>query len=198
MNVEVTAAIVGAVIGGLAGGMLSFVVNRCEGAYQRCRLHGCLKFYIPENQGNMVAVRVVNDYVLPLQDCWAYITLGYNPQKDILEPDGGREKAFIHPGNPRELKEDRLCWSRVGNPPNLDIYAGEHQALDIVDIEPNGKWIAIPSEKGWEVRRVFLRADRTYKGEIKIVSRDTKHKTFEIIIDPKGGESRVRLLSKSA
>jgi hypothetical protein len=194
MNVEVTAAILGAACGGLAG----FVVNRCEGAYQRCRLHKLLDFYIPENQGNIVAARVVNGYVLPLQDCWVYITLGYNPMKDILEPDGGRDKAFIYPDNPRELKEDRLCWSRAGNPPNLDIYAGEHQALDIVDIEPNGKWIAIPSEKGWGVRRVFLRADRTYKGEIKIVSRDTKHKTFEIIIDPKGGESRVKRLFKSA
>jgi len=149
--------------------------------------------YVPGNQGNMVGARVVNGYVLPLQDCWAYITLGYDPANDILEPEG-QNQAFIHLGNRRELKEDRLCWSRAGNPPNIEIYAEEHQALDIVDIEPHGKWIGIPSEMGWEKYRVFLRADRTYKGEIKIVSRDTKARKCAITIDPNCGESPVKLI----
>jgi hypothetical protein len=85
------------------------------------------------------------------------------------------------------LKEDRLCWSRADNPDVIDIYARERQNLDVYEIDRQGFWIQIPSEKGWGTTggtaRVFLKAKK-YTAIIKIVSKDTKAKEFKLQIDP--------------
>jgi hypothetical protein len=95
------------------------------------------------------------------------------------------------------VQDDRLCWSIYPNPPFVDIYPGERQALNVVNIDPKPNWVEFPSENGWGTvggtSRVFLKAKK-YRATIKIVSKDTKAKEFEVQIDPDNGKTPLTLL----
>jgi hypothetical protein len=122
---------------------------------------------------------------------------------DIAEPPTNI-CAFINPSHRCPSQEDRLCWAvttPVENPPSVDIYAGELQKLDVCEIDPAGKWIQIPSENGWGTRfsetkkicsRVFLKKQR-YEGYIRIVSKDTTSRKFDIILDPNDSSFPLKL-----
>ena len=141
-----------------------------------------------------VSVRVQNNDIYPITNAWAYISLDYKMETDIVEPPRN-VCAFINPSHRRPLQEDRLCWAVTTpeeNPPSVDIYAGESQKLDVCEIDPAGIWIQIPSEKGWGTRhvngkktcsRVFLKKQQ-YAGHIRIVSKDTVSRKFGITLDP--------------
>jgi hypothetical protein len=121
--------------------------------------------------------------VLPLSHVYAYIIVEHDPS-DILPPPPGY-RAYIKPGD-HKFEEERLCWSMAGNPAHVDIYAGEKQPLDVVEVDPAGNWIQIPSESGWGtggISRAFLRMNK-YNATIKIVSKETKAKEFKLQIDP--------------
>jgi hypothetical protein len=171
------------VSGGAAGALISFVVNRWVAAWTRSRLHSKLTLQSPALHSAALSVRVCNGYVIPLTNCWAYLTLHYQLD-DIKEPPQGTQ-AHIHPGAPLIFREDRLCWAAFPDqPPEIDIYAGEKQSLLIGHIDPNHQWIGIFSETCMKPYRVFLRGGaKYYEGTLKIVSKDTTAKEFPITID---------------
>jgi|GEM_PF-3101859 hypothetical protein len=190
--------LVGGLFGAVAGALMSLVVNFWS-AWNRRR--GLLRNLLLEPQpksGCRVTARVHNGYVLPMNNVYAYITVEHYPS-DVLEPPHGYQ-AYIKPGD-HKFEEDRLCWSRAGNPAHVDIYAGEKQSLDVVEIDPSGNWIQIPSESGWGIgggtSRIFLKMKK-YNASIKIVSKDTKAKEFELEIDPFNKTTPLSLRSKKA
>jgi hypothetical protein len=127
-------------------------------------------------------VRVCNGYVLPLTNCWAYLTLKYETG-DIMVPPRGTQ-AHIRPDAPVIFKEDRLCWAVGDKPAQVDIYAQEKQSLVICLLPPNREWIGIVSESYSNPFRVFLRGGaKHYEGTLKIVSKETIAKEFPIKID---------------
>jgi hypothetical protein len=150
-----------------------------------------------------MSVRVQNNDIYPITNAWAYISLNYKMDADIVEPPTN-VCAFINPSHRHPLQEDRLCWAVTTpeeNPPSVDIYAGESQKLDICEIDPAGKWIQIPSEKGWGTRRtedkktcsrVFLKKQK-YEGYIRIVSKDTTSRKFDITLDPNDSSFPLKL-----
>ena len=140
-------------------------------------------------------MRVCNGYVVPLTNCWAYLTLDYK-LTDILKPPDGGFSAHIHPEAPLVFREDRLCWSvHPDNPPAIDIYAGEKQSLLLGCLSPNRDWIGIYSETCNRPYRVFLRGGaKCYEGTLKIISKDTIAKEFHVRIDLRDPEFPKNLL----
>ena len=154
------------------GALVSFWNTRLQDYFKRKALLKKLRLIPLEAFQNKVAVRIFNGYVLPLTNCWAYITI-HHEKEDILDPPNGRD-AVIKPQHPAQLTEDRLCWSTHypdKNPARVDIYSKEYQSLEVFIFEPTGKWIGILSEKHSDPCRVFLRGDKEYAGTLRIISR---------------------------
>jgi len=188
--------LVGGLFGAIAGALMSLVVNFWSDWKRRKGLLRNLKLDPQPKSQCRITARVHNGYVLPLSHVYAYISVEYEPS-DVMNPPCGYE-AFIKPNEPK-FEEDRLCWSMAGNPAYVDIYAGEKQALDVVEIDPSGNWIQIPSESGWGVgggtARVFLKTKK-YNASIKIVSKETEAKEFPLEIDPFNKATPLSLRSK--
>jgi len=194
--------LLGAIAGGVAGLLTQFIVPGLPRHLLFVKLH----FKQCSKRGTRGTARICNCYVLPLSGAVAYITVE-NDAEDVIEPPK-HFTAFIGPGNAGKVEDDRLCWSStapVSNPAIIDIYGGEEQALDIVDIQDG--YIEIPSEDGWASNqtenqvnvekerrknsRVFLKRKK-YRAEIKIVSKDAKAKVFQILIDPEDAMYPIR------
>jgi hypothetical protein len=211
MSEELKPTLTGAAAGAAAG----FVVNLLAGRWRLWRLHQSLRFEPQSRTGTRGTARIYNSYIYPLNRVYAYISIEHDIS-DVLVPPAPFD-AYVTPDHLCEGREDRLCWSTTApspTPPVVDIYAGERQALDIVNFHPD--WIEIPSESGWatsqdaaQVRqlrdagsndsirksRVFLRV-RRYNATIKIISKDTKAKEFAVKIDPDSQAAPVALRNR--
>ena len=179
---------------------MSLLMSLLNSRWRIWRLKHCLRFEPEPKSGTHASARIYNDYIFPLHSAFAYITIDHQ-SSDILVPPPGMS-AFVNKDWPRIVKEDRLCWSFATksnpNPACVDIYSKERQALAIVNV--NADWIEFPSEDGWstltngvKISRVFL-ARKKYDARIKIVSEDSKAKTFDIVIDPDNLNSPIILL----
>ncbi len=185
-------------IGAAAGATAAFIVSLLANRWGRWRLHRNLHFEPQPRIGTRATARIYNGYIFPLNCVYAYITIEHE-LSDVLPPRPPFE-AYVTPDHLCTVREDRLCWSTTmpsPNPPVVDIYPGERQALDIVNFDPN--WIEIPSESGWgtlrKKSRVFLKAKK-YRATIKIISKDTKAKEFPIEIDPDNAGKPVALRNR--
>jgi hypothetical protein len=130
-----------------------------------------------------------------------YVRVFYDEKSDLLGYSGQSplngpfpKGIFIEPAKPMPPLEDRTCWSLTTNPVSLDVCAGESQAFELCAMAPNGDWVAIPSECGYEVPRMVLRGDRVYTGYIKVVSSDTWAKSFKFRIDATSPTSKVTVV----
>lgn len=184
-----------ALISSAFGALAALVVNFFAARFRLCMLHWRLQLKGEPLVGCRVTARVFNGYIYPLNSAIAYISVEHQGD-DVMTPPNNCD-AYIKPTHLRQLKEDRLCWSRAGNPDVIDIYAKELQNLDVFEIDREGKWIQIPSEKGWGttggISRGFLKAKK-YAATIKIVSKDTKAKEFKVEIDPGNGSVPLKRL----
>ena len=159
--------------------------------------------------GSRVTARVINDSAYPVRGAIAYITVQHELE-DVLPPPL-HFASYISPVHMKRVEEDRLCWSAtspVRNPVSIDIYSGEHQCLDVLDLGAARRWIEIPSEAGYSSSqtknqaeqhgaissRVFLRADRKYQADVRIVSADTRSRTFAVEIDATDQDRPVKLV----
>ena len=170
---------------------MSFFVTR----FRLWKLHRNLDLIPQPLKGRSVTARVINGYIFPLNNVIAYITVEHR-EADVLPPPSGCD-AFIKPTHLCQLKEDQLCWSKAGNQDVVDIYAEDKQNLDVFEVDQAGRWIQLPSEKGWGttggIARVFLKAQK-YTAKIKIASKDTYAKEFDVEIDPGNGSDPLRRL----
>jgi hypothetical protein len=153
-----------------------------------------LKIVEVQPHHNKVAVRLRNDYVLPLTDCCAYVSLKYE-QSDIMVPPAGRD-AVITPAAPLFVDQERLCWSAhfpTQNPAKVDIYSGETHGLEVFIYDLETPWLALLTEKYDKPCRVFLKGGKRYRGYLRIVSKETRAKSWKMEIDL-NDERKLRLL----
>jgi hypothetical protein len=176
--------------GGAAGALMTFVINGLIGRWRRFWLWWDMLIYDPTEHNFTVTVRVKNGYVLPLTNCWGYISLNINEAADILQPPTGN--AHINPTAPFRLRKDRLCWSVAGCPGHVDVCPREAQSLQVFQVfsqtvYPGGKLgigIGIFSESRDNPYRVFLRGDKKYEGYLEVVCKETFEKKVGIRINP--------------
>ena len=182
-----------ALTGGMAGAVITLFTRWVSGTLRIWKLSRSLVAY-PQRQQDNFGIRVCNRSVHTIEDATAYISLGFDPQTDVL--DG---YAFIGTHYRIGLCEDRLCWSIAAPDPNpfrIDIFPGEKQALDFVRFHADR--IEIPSEQGWadeakgKRSRVFLKK-KHYEGELHLVARNTLRRSFDLVIDPTTGQGTVTL-----
>jgi hypothetical protein len=194
MSPEVSAAVVGAITGAFAGGLISLWVSRFQDRLKIRSITSQLRLVMEPKVGTRVTARVINGSVYPIRGAVAYITIDHRTE-DVMIPPLHFE-AFSSKGHPKQVVEDRLCWSAnslVPKPMSIDIFSGEHQSLDVADLgDWKSEWIEFPSEMGYASSqpmpgpvksRVFLGRSRKYDATIKIVSADTREKIFTIRVD---------------
>lgn len=212
MSSELQAALLGALAGALAGGLASFWLNSFQDWWRVRRVSKRMRLLPEARAGSRLTARVVNDSHYAVRGAVAYISIDHTPH-DVLPPPL-HFAAYVSPQHLRIVREDRLCWSArtpTPNPMSIDIYAGEHQSLDLLDLGAQSLWIEIPSEEGYSssqtpqqaathgqiASRVFLRSDRRYRATIRIVSADTKAGKwcrFELEIDPSNTQRPITLV----
>ncbi len=111
------------------------------------------------------------------EKCLANITIPELSSDHILEPSDASldeglpqyEQENIDLSTPRqqilskshfrELRRTSLCWSKLGNPEELDINPGVSQSVDVCKFQntEEGGYFIFPSEAGWRKVRVRLR-----------------------------------------
>ncbi len=188
---------VSAIIGAAVGALSALAVNAFRDWFRLKRIHKNLSLEPQRKNGSRTTARVFNDCHFSLNSAYAYITIDHE-ESDVLEPPNGFH-AYVRPAHSLKVHEDRLCWCISGNPAKVDIYPGERQALDVVNIDPKREWVEFPSEDGWgsegkegKTSRVFLKWKK-YSATIKIVSKDSKAKEFEVWIDPDNNKTPLSL-----
>jgi hypothetical protein len=196
------------ICGALAGGITSLLVNEFRDGLRLKRATSGLSLKAERRAGSRVTARVRNESNYCIERATAYVTV-HHDLEDVLSPPL-HFAAFVSPKHMRKVQEDRLCWSVTmpdRNPMCVDIFSGEWQSLDVADFGAMSQWIEIPSEMAYssnqtaaEVNggtvqissRVFLRAGKKYRATIKIVSKVTTARSFEIEIDATNVEQPVR------
>ena len=108
-------------------------MNFAAARYRLGKLHRSLHLEAQPLVGSRVTARVHNGYIFPLNCVYAYITISHE-ESDVLQPPNNF-KAYVTPAHLCKVQDDRLCWSIYPNPPFVDIYPGERQALNVVNIE---------------------------------------------------------------
>lgn len=212
MTGELQAALLGALTGALAGALASFWLNTVQDWWRVRRVSKRIRLIPEERAGSRVTARVVNESSYPVRGAVAYISIDHT-RDDVLPPPL-HFAAYVSPQHMRTVTEDRLCWSArspTRNPMSIDIHAGEHQSLDLLDLGRERRWIEIPSEEGYSSSqtteeaatqgaissRVFLRSDSKYRAQIRIVSADTRAGRwckFAVEIDTSNEQRPVKLV----
>ncbi|MCB0746076.1 MAG: hypothetical protein KDC90_01310 [Ignavibacteriae bacterium] len=85
---------------------------------------------------------------------------------------------LITPDKFREIKNSNLCWSKLGNPSDINISPGSIQSLDFCRVQfynnekTNEKfwYLIFPSEQGWRkvITRIKLEENMSLKGKLFI------------------------------
>jgi hypothetical protein len=104
-----------------------------------------------------------DDQVLRLSD------LGINRAKFNVK---GPETLLLHQGDWRDIRNELLAWSQIGNPLSLDIYPDTHPMLDVFRLmkAKGGKpsQIQFGSERGWASLRGAFLLTKDYRLTIRI------------------------------
>lgn len=102
-----------------------------------------------------------------------------------------REQLIGH-GKFREINSCELCWSKLGNPDEININPGSIQSLDVFrvqfDIENQYWYIILPSEKGWRKIRIRLKLVTKITGRISVCPSNEfpTHFDFRLFLNSKG------------
>ena len=65
----------------------------------------------------------------------------------------------------REVRDEKLCWSDIGNPGRININPGLVSGLDVYRVKPDEKHLYFPSDGGWQNIKMVLKSKK-YEGEL--------------------------------
>ncbi len=184
---------IGLVIGTLLGGEITRFLYRPQVLIQ---LRDVTPLY--SDEGFFLSIRIANRGRVAASDCIGNITLNLNAET-VMNPEDYlldrfeeslpkytiEEIKLEHPRHQlttkdkvREVRNSSLCWSKLGNPHEIDINPGSNQNLDICrvqlynDTEKNERfwYLIFPCEQGWrKVRcRVKLNPKEPLEGKLLI------------------------------
>jgi len=192
--VEVLASIIG--VAGLLFGVLIDVGVRFYFA-RRARPIIIIGTDEPQKSGKSMrhSIRIRNDGRTASLNCNALITIVNMDIDDII--DDPCKPAFNKRDNYRKTIDQSLCWSfqirdpraRRVNPAFLTIYPKSSRLVELCVVDRESLDIEMPSELGWEMRRVILRGNKNkvYEVELKIFAENVQY-------DPKKHVKRFKLI----
>jgi hypothetical protein len=134
---------------------------------------------------NYHSIKIKNDGRTSAENCKGLIFLNGIDQEDIIS-NPIYDQAMIYKLTSRGIS-GAVCWACGGNPQYITINSKDDELLDIYKViikNSNFEQIVIPSEKGWEKPRVFLKA-KEYNGKLKITAANVKpvEKSFKLKIE---------------
>ena len=182
MPSEILAAIIG--VAGLLFGVLIDVGVRFYLA-RRARPQITIGEDEPQESGKSMrhSIRIFNNGRTASLNCNALITIVNMDIKDII--DDPRRPAFNKIDNYRKTIDQSLCWSfqvrdttaEPVNPAFLTIYPKSTRLVELCLVDRESLDIEMPSELGWEMRRVILRGNKEYEVELKIFAENVQYDT---------------------
>jgi hypothetical protein len=150
------------------------------------------------DEGFFISIRIANRGRTAAANCLGNITINYDI-KDLMIPEDYKldkleeslpkysienirleypRHQLITQQKIRDIQNSTLCWSRLGNPAEIDINPGSNQDLDIcrvqkylnLDTNESFWYLIFPCEQGWrKVRaRIKLETNKPLTGKLLI------------------------------
>ena len=144
------------------------------------------------------SIRIANEGRTAAKNCNVLLTIEGIVETDIVY-DASR-RVYLDVNTYRPVKDESLCWSfqtpdstgKAVNPAFLPISPRSTRLIELCRVHRGKPWdIEIPSEMGWEIRRVILRGEKEYEFELKIIAENVQY-------DPKKHSKRFKLIPDSA
>lgn len=90
-------------------------------------------------------------------------------KEEKLDLDFPRHQ-IVQPESHHDIVSESLCWSSLGNPPELEINPGTTQIMDICKLfrGQNQRYFIFPTEFGWRHIRVRVSANETIRGRLLV------------------------------
>lgn len=138
------------------------------------------------------SIRIANNGRTVAKNCNVILTIKGVVKDDIIKDLLGR--TYVQKDNYRPIKDEFLCWSfqirnPTGNPINpafLSISPKSTRLVELCVFHRDSLELEVPSEMGWEIRRVILRGNKEYEVELKIFAENVQY-------DPKKHSKRFKL-----
>jgi len=198
MPSEIVAAIIG-----IAGVFLGILINAGLRTYFDWRARPILTGGedVPQESGKYVrhSIKITNDGRTASLNCNVLITIVNMKREDIID-DPCRRPSFNKRDNYRKTIDQSLCWSfqvldpmaEPVNPAFLTIYPKSTRLVELCLVDKKSLEIEIPSELGWEIRRVILRGNnkKVYEVKLKIFAENVRY-------DPKKHMKKFKLIPNS-
>ena len=142
------------------------------------------------------SIRVTNDGHTAAKNCNALLTIKGMVKDDVI--DDPSRPTYIRSDNYRDIKDESLCWSfqiqdptgKPVNPAFLSISPNSTRLVELCVVHRESLEIEVPSEMGWNIRRVILRGDKEYGVELKIFAENIRY-------DPKKHMKKFKLIPSS-
>ena len=147
------------------------------------------------------SIRVANNGLTVAKNCNVLLTIKKSGKEDIKDYiiDDSRRPAYVRTDNYRHVIDESLCWSfqtrdptgKAINPAFLPISPKSRRFVELCRVpQGNSLEIEVPSEMGWDIRRVILSGNEEYEFELKIFAENIRY-------DPKKHSKRFKLAPNS-
>lgn len=118
--------------------------------------------------------------------------------KDDVIDDLSRRPSYVTSDAYRPINDMSLCWSfqiydpiaQPINPAFLSIYPNSKGRVELCKVHRDSLEIEVPSEMGWQIRRVIMRGNKEYDIELKIFAENVRY-------DPKKHVKKFKLIPSS-
>ena len=122
------------------------------------------------------SIEIRNNGRSAAKGCVGSIRIEVKDPNDILH----QGNAFVKKLTSRGV-EGAVCWAWASNPPSITMNAYDKALLDVYAYSDKEKKIMIPSELGWNILRVCLKA-KEYEGKLRITAENAKsaEKSFNL------------------
>jgi hypothetical protein len=125
------------------------------------------------------SIRIRNGGRTAARNCNAVLTVMGITVNDVID----NVSAHITTNAYRPIIDESLCWAlqtldsdgKLINPAFLSIFPGSTRLVELYGVARQSLQIEIPSEMGWEIRRVMLRGNREYEIELKIFAENVRY-----------------------
>lgn len=190
-------AILAAFIGATVGG---FLQHKWVEKYRRPVLNIVDQDFVSEGGYRYHRIRVKNTGKNAAKNCIGKVTLKNMLKDDLLSDfqvmEGTQPNIILSEEVFSSIREESICWSRIGNPESIIINRDDTQTLDVYRAFSDS-FFELPTERGWGVQRVRLNATKEYSGEIFVTSENaqTVRTRFKLVPDTERKDVRLVILS---